>query len=223
MGNRLRGHGIRHLETCPKHWSKKQARERAADLEKDPGGNPHILFGTVVLEWLNYCEAKVRAKKLRPQSLADYRRKSRHLLPQLGHRKIKSIKKPMILDLFVSKINQGLSARTVSEIRGRLYAIFNFAVARDYISLNPMMGISQDLALTPASSAATVRAFSDNQRSLFMDTAAKEDPEMFPLLFCLDRTGLRIGEATALKPEDVDLDKRDLHVCRTWVSGLAHH
>jgi integrase len=50
-----------------------------------------------------------------------------------------------------------------------------------------------------------------------MDTASLEDPEMFPLLFALDRTGLRIGEATALKPEDVDLDKRDLRVCRTRV------
>jgi integrase len=212
-------HGHRHLETCPRSWSKKQVRERAAELEKDPGGNPHILFETVVKEWLSMCEAKVKSKRLRPQSLEDYRRKLRHAIDIFGQRKIKSIKRAMILDFLVSKLNEGLSGRTVSEIRGRLHALFQFALAREYLSSNPIIGITRDLALTPASSAATVRAFSEEQRVRFLDAAVKEDAEIYPLLFALDRTGLRIGEATALKPGDVDLGKRDLHIRRTWVRG----
>jgi integrase len=212
-------HGQRHLETCPKHWSKKQARERAADLEKDPGGNPHITFEEVAQEWLKYCEAKVkiRPQRLRPQSLADYRRKLRHMLPKLGQRKIKSIKKPMILDLLLTKVNEGLSGRTVSEIRGRLFAVFEFAIACQYLTTNPVAGITKELALMPASDVSTVRAFSNDQRALFLETAFEEDPGIFPVFFALDRTGMRVGECTALKPEDVDIGGRNLHIRRTWV------
>jgi integrase len=210
-------HGIRHLETCPRSWAKKDVRRRAAELEKDPGGNPHITFGQVAQEWLDFCRAKVKTKRLRPQSLDDYRRKSRHCTEKLGHRKIKSIKKPMILDFLLAKVNEGLSGRMVSEIRGRLFAIFEFAVARQYLSSNPMTGISKDLSLVPASSVETVRAFTDEEREIFMAVAPEEDAEIWPLLFTLDRTGMRVGEVTALKPEDVDIGKRDLHVRRTRV------
>jgi integrase len=213
-------HGNRHLQTCPRSWSKKQVRERAAQLEQDPGGDPHITFGTIAGEWLNYCEAKVKSKRLRPQSLDDYRRKLRHATEKLGHRKIKSIRKSMIMDLLLTKVNEGLSARTVSEIRGRLHAVMEFALAREYLSANPMQGISKDLVLTPASSTATVRAFSEEQRGIFLETAAREDAELYPLLFALDRTGMRIGEATALQPGDVNLEKRDLRICRTWVGTV---
>ncbi len=81
-------HGNRHLETCPRSWSSKRVRQRAAELEQDPGGNPHITFATVAAEWLDYASAKVKSGRLRPQSLEDYRHKLRHATEVLGERKI---------------------------------------------------------------------------------------------------------------------------------------
>jgi integrase len=215
------GKNKRRQETGQLGWSKKQADDRQAELRKYPGGDPYVKFSTIAEKWINHCEMKVKTEKLRPQSLEDYRRKVRHATEEFGHLKIKSIDTPMVLDFLVKKINDGLGARTVSEIRGRLTAVFNYAVAHRYRPDNPMIGITKDLLLTPASSTEDVRdrAFSKEQREIFLNVAPKENPEVYPLLFALDRTGMRIGEACALKPEDVDLEKRDLNIGRTWVRG----
>jgi len=209
--------GKRHLETCPRNWSKREARQRAAELTNEPGHNPGILFETVVREWLSFCLSKVVGDRLRPQSYDDYRRKARHLLDRFGRAKIKDISRAQILDLLSGKLADGYAPRMVSEIRGRLWAIFEFAQSRDYVASNPMTGISQHLALVPASRIDKVLALSDQEREILLDAAVK-DEEFYPLLFTLDRSGVRVGELSALRPEDVDLDKRDLRISKTRIA-----
>jgi integrase len=51
-------------------------------------------------------------------------------------------------------------------------------------------------------------------------TAAQEMPKAHPLVLTLARTGLRIGEALTLQPHDLDFERRELGVRRTWGSRL---
>lgn len=216
----------RHVVVCPRSWNKKQVRERAAELERDPGGNPHILFETVAAEWLDSCRS--RKEDIRAQSLADYERKIRHALPRFGKQRIRDIRRPHVLELLVEKLNAGLSQRMVSEIRGRLYAVFAFAIEMEYITVNPASKHGRGLVITKASSTDKVlkKTFTDRQRRLFLDTADAEDDQeddFLPLIMLLDRTGLRIGEAAALYVEDVHLEKPKpkIHVHRTRIGDAS--
>src|SRR5262249_37350548 len=51
-----------------------------------------------------------------------------------------------------------------------------------------------------------------------LETAKQKRPEFHPLILTLARTGLRIGEALTLQIGDVDLDRRELWVRRSWGS-----
>lgn len=51
-------------------------------------------------------------------------------------------------------------------------------------------------------------------------TAAQEMSEAYPLVLTLARTGLRIEEALTLQPHDLDFERRELWVRRTWGSRL---
>ena len=48
--------------------------------------------------------------------------------------------------------------------------------------------------------------------------AKRLDPELYPSVLLLARTGLRLGEALALQVGDIDLEARHIQVQRTWGS-----
>ena len=62
-------------------------------------------------------------------------------------------------------------------------------------------------ALSRSERLKTIRPMSENQLAAILD-AAREDPEYYPWLLTLARTGLRPGEALALRWEDLNLSGR---------------
>jgi integrase len=65
-----------------------------------------------------------------------------------------------------------------------------------------------------------VNIFTREELTRLLTTAAQTMPEAYPLVLTLARTGLRIGEALTLQPQDLDFERRDLWVRRTWGSRL---
>jgi integrase len=63
-----------------------------------------------------------------------------------------------------------------------------------------------------------VKAFTDSQLHAFLEAAAAV-PLYYPLLFAMSKTGLRLGEAVALRWDDVDLVAREITVKRTFSMG----
>ena len=65
------------------------------------------------------------------------------------------------------------------------------------------------------------KVFTKEQLFIFLKTAWEHAPEYLPLFFLLARTGLRIGEALALKIADLDFANRLINVQRNKI-GRAH-
>ena len=51
-------------------------------------------------------------------------------------------------------------------------------------------------------------------------TFQRQVPHYYPFVLCLFRTGMREGEAAALKPEDLDLRSRHIYIQRNFASGM---
>lgn len=55
-----------------------------------------------------------------------------------------------------------------------------------------------------------------SQRHLFLTTALRVAPSYYPLYFALAGTGMRLGEALALRPEDFDYSGRTTRIVRAF-------
>ncbi len=98
-----------------------------------------------------------------------------------------------------------------------LSAIYTDAVEDGHVQHNP--------ALKPAKLIKTTKTghdvvpFTHEEECLVLKTAKEHCPHYYPFILLLFRTGLREGEAVALRPEDLDLRKRSVWVQRNFTAG----
>lgn len=98
-------------------------------------------------------------------------------------------------------------SRTVVNMRKVIYnGILNYAVAHDYISINPAAGIPLPRGLKQGSR----RAPTDEEIRKIISAMKPDDFSFYP--FFLLCTGMRKSEALALTKADIDLKKKEIRV-----------
>lgn len=130
----------------------------------------------------------------------------KRVLPSLGHKPVDEI---TALDVRLAWASWSGSESTKVDARAALSRTLGIAVEAGLIAFNPVHRSAQRrrAALTPTSRALTV-----DEVQKFLEFT----PEFFrPLIQVLVSTGLRFGEAAALTPADVDLDRQLIQVSRS--------
>ena len=96
--------------------------------------------------------------------------------------------------------------------------LLNAAIEDELIALNPAAKLGKVLKLTvsKATRQEEIKAMTKEQRQLFLATALHDAPRYHPLFFVLAGTGMRLGEALALQPEDVDLSAKTIRIARAF-------
>lgn len=61
-----------------------------------------------------------------------------------------------------------------------------------------------------------IKALTKAQRQQFLETAYREAPRYYPLFFALAGTGMRLGEALALQPQDLDASTKTIRISRAF-------
>ena len=112
-----------------------------------------------------------------------------------------------------STVPQGLSAATVRAVHVELSACLKTAVRQRILVRNPCEDVTPPRAQRASSEHAAVKALDANRLSALLK--AFRDSDMFLLVATLAATGLRRGEALALRWEDIDLDAKTLRVLRS--------
>jgi len=64
-----------------------------------------------------------------------------------------------------------------------------------------------------------IKPLSREELKTLLDTVETDLSEHYPLMLLLARTGVRIGEAVALRWNDIDFDKRTIWIERTYTKG----
>jgi integrase len=165
------------------------------------------------------------ATELKPRTVTSYRQLFRlHVEPALGTLKLRDIQRAHLKSLVTVKRQAGLSKNTVRLIRACLSAMLAEATDDGLLKANPAMSMSRRQgrksadALSRSERLKAIRPMSEQQLAAMLMTA-REDAEYFPLLLTLARTGVRPGEAMALKWEDLNLSERVISVERAVSAG----
>ena len=201
--------GVRRWLKCTTEAEAKRLRH---EKEEEPGGNPHISFADICTEWLHIAKATVK-----PQTYRGYAKFTRlHLLPELGHQRIRQLKKIQLKRFLAEKLTSGLSRNTVLGLHSMLSGIFRLAMDGDVVTKNPVLGLGRELNLHQRQRHGDqVRAFTPEQLSRFLLSAKAIQPRFYPLYLTMARTGMRVSETTGLKWSDIDWEKRTIYVQRS--------
>ncbi len=200
--------GKRRWITC---GSREEAKAVAAEKMRKPGKDPRATFGVIASRWLKITKAIIRE-----QTWKHYEVHLRiHLMPRFGELQMAKITRSMLLEYLTEKM-QRLAPRTVCALRATLHSIFDFAVEYEGIPKNPVKGLSKKLNIKKMATG-PVKAFTKAQLSKLLDAAQRLGSTIYPLILLMARAGLRVGEATALKWPDIDINGRTIVVERTWV------
>jgi integrase len=135
---------------------------------------------------------------LRPSTRELYRRTARlHVLPHLGNRRLGAITESEIKGWIAKLQDDKVGAATIAAAYRLLRTVLNVAVSERIIARNPAAGIETPKLerdemrfLTPAELGAIAEAVPERYRALIL---------------LLGYGGLRIGEATALRVQNLDL------------------
>ncbi len=141
-----------------------------------------------------------------------------HVLPEFGALKLKEMNRGKIKDFIASKINDGYSASSVTHMRNLISNVLNKAVDDEVISVNPALRLGKIVQKTNGESEGNetdkVDPLTREETTTLLSAALTHFKNDYPLILLLFRTGLRIGEALALKWGDIDFNGRFIHVQR---------
>ncbi|MDU5512329.1 tyrosine-type recombinase/integrase [Enterococcus gilvus] len=133
----------------------------------------------------------------------------KYIIPFVGEEKLNKIKKIDIQNLIYTWKHNGLSDRTVGSIFQLVKRIFKQAVDKKQISNNPCIDI-----VLPRSNTKKVIPLSLNEQRV-LEKYSKQEKNGEIILLAL-RLGLRIGEISALKWENIDFEKKQIIIKETY-------
>ena len=147
--------------------------------------------------------------RYKPSTLRGYDRALRlRILPALGDVRLSEIARADVQDLADKLTGEGLSASTVQNTLDPLRRIFERAVRRDLVAIDPTETLElrrpdgrRDRIASPAEAVVLLAALPESERALYA---------------CAMYAGLRRGELRALRWNDVDLAERRINVSRGW-------
>ncbi|MFC0265975.1 site-specific integrase [Alloscardovia macacae] len=136
-----------------------------------------------------------------------------HVLPKWGRRKLNSIK-PSHVQAWVSELAQEKSATVVLRAYGCLKGIYEMAMRDGLIKVSPCEHITLPRKMRKQ------RTYLTPEQVISLANASGEHRTLILVLgFC----GLRWGEASALRVEDIDTNKNTISVHRNYVRAGREH
>src|SRR5262245_30072611 len=156
-----------------------------------------------------------------------------HVLPALGRARVVEVTRERVKRFLAEKLRdpaaslqgrrptrkEGRRARalhrnSVRHILKTLSAVLNAAAADQLLPANPLHGLGRELfGRSRRGLTRKVRAMDEAQLRAFL-AEARSRPDTFPVFGVLAMTGVRLGEAAALRWEDVDWRASRLRIAR---------
>lgn len=155
-----------------------------------------------------------------PSTLASYRKNVRlHVLPHIGAMRLEHLTGTRLTKLYRELQDSGrhdgkggLGARTVRYVHTIVHSALSAAVRDGLLAVNPA-----DKATPPSAKEAAspeMRHWTAQELRAFLGHAKQTEDELWPLWAILAATGMRRGEALALKWADADLELGRLAIRR---------
>jgi integrase len=160
--------------------------------------------------WMTRCKRQCKASTIeRYSGVLDT-----YVLPILGKLPVNEIDVKSVENL-LEPLTENLSYSSLDLIRRCIAGPINLALRHGDTKNNPTTGLMAAMGLSRAGSAdmvpvdnQKVKAMTRKQVATFLETARKQEPELYELMLLLYGTGCRLGEALALTWKDVKWGNR---------------
>jgi integrase len=198
------------------------AKKLAKALSDREGGLVFDDKGLTVKEYLErWLKDSVRGT-VKQRTLENYEYAVQlHLVPMLGHLKLKALTPMHVQSLYSSKLDSGLSVRTVRLVHATLHKALKQAVRWGLVPRNVTEATSPPKVSRDARK--EIQPLTREQALALLDTARGDRLEALYVLALT--TGLREGELLGLRWQDVNLESSTLSVrqqlTRTRKDGLC--
>lgn len=136
---------------------------------------------------------------------------------KFGEMRIRDITRRNIEDARQLLLNEGKTPQYVNNCFAHLNHVFHCAVLDDTIEKNPCKALKQLKREAPLISENKHRALSENETVAFFAAAADRNSYYINAFSLMIKSGMRIGEISALYRTDVDRKNGFIHVRRTAV------
>lgn len=133
-----------------------------------------------------------------------------HVLPRWGEFRVADLRRTSVQGWVAEQVAAGSSATVIARNLGVLSGLLSDAVSDRLIATNPAQGVK-----VPRKKPARRQYLTHEQVHALADAAAQ--PHHRVMVYLLSYTGLRFGEAAALRVQDLDLLRRRIHVRRAAV------
>ncbi len=146
-----------------------------------------------------------------------------HLLPALGRKRLESFRRATIRDALLAIYNSpGQPSQSLIEVMiAVLSGIFAMAVDSELIAANPVTDIGRSLRL-PRQMKKEFAPFTGAEAEAVLAALEQHYPASYPLFLTLFMTGMRLGEAIALRWDDISFKGRRIKVQRTATHQVVH-
>jgi integrase len=154
---------------------------------------------------------------LTPKTRAGYRSLlDSRILPRLGHLRLLQVDGLVLREWIADLDTAGLSASRIRQARNVLHAMFELAVEASFVGRNPVSGVE-----SPRLPVSDRRYLHPEQVAALADKTAAP---YGTLINTLAYTGVRFGEAAALRRSRVDLSRSRLNITSSLaeVGGNLH-
>jgi integrase len=154
----------------------------------------------------------------KPSTLADYQSiLDNHVLPVFRKMHVTEINRLMVKNFLMNKIKAGYAQSTVSHMKSAVSGILNLALDDEVIVANPALRLGKIFRAQNIQDG--VDPLTREELAILLQTFGDHYPEHYPLALTLARTGLRLGEALALRWGDIDFKGRFVTVQRNFSRG----
>jgi len=140
---------------------------------------------------------------------------NKHILPVFGNLKVTDINRGKVKNFLLEMVGSGYSKSYADQFKNVISGVLNKAVDDEVIQANPALQLGKNF-LKVKDQKDTINTITSEELKQLLDTVERHFPGDYPLFLLLARTGLRIGEALALKWNDIDFNNRSIEVCRNF-------
>lgn len=140
--------------------------------------------------------------------------------PDFGRRKVAKIRHTDVLMLYNTLADErGLKSATIDNIHTVLHQVFDLAVQDNYLRSNPSDNALRHLKQARNFDTEKKRALTKEEQDIFLNYLSRNHQyhHWYPIFYIMLNTGMRVGEITGLRWNDVDLDRGFISVNHTLV------
>lgn len=186
-----------------KRSNKEEIEQAIIDYWKEKEENPTVK--EVFNEWL---DKRLKREEISKSTFDRYKQQYNQCFGKFGDRKIKGVQEHEIEDFILDTIHEKeLTAKGFANLRTLIFGIFKYAKKKKYVSFS-ITDVMGDIeiprkAFRKTKKKAEELVFNENEMPRVI-AYLEEDLNIVNLaILLLFKTGMRIGELVALKPEDI--------------------